>query len=375
MVDLHSQHLSLKEKIKENLLNVFESSSFINGEEVKKFQKGMENYLNVKHVIPCASGTDALQLAFMALNLEPGSEVIIPAFTFISAAEVISLLGLKPVFVDIDPCHFTISPSEIEKSITPRTRAIVPIHLFGQCADMDNICRLAQIHHLYVIEDACQSMGADYFLKREDSSVTKMKSGTIGHIGCTSFFPSKNLGGCGDGGAVFTNDDLLADKIRMLANHGSAVKYKHQYVGINSRLDTLQAAILNVKLPLLDDFNQKRQQAADFYDKSLGICQKIKIPSRFKSSTHIFHQYSILCQNKEERDRLKTYLGENGIPSMIYYPAPLHLQECFSHLGYHRGDFPVSENVCDRILALPMHTELTNEQLNYISVRILDFFK
>lgn len=394
MVDLSSLHQRIGEEIRESIRKVFENSAFINGEEVKKFQEALEKYLNVRHVIPCASGTDALKLAFMASDLKPGDEIIIPAFTFISAAEAAAMLGLTPVFADVENDTFNVSVETIEKALTPRTKAIVPTHLFGQCADMAPIMELARRNHLLVIEDACQSLGADYIQgnptkkhtskeqdsrkeqnsRQEENAWTSIKAGTLGDFGCTSFFPSKNLGCCGDGGAIFTNNDLLANKARILANHGSEKKYNHIHIGLNSRLDNIQAAILNVKLPLLDTFNQRRQLAAQQYDEILKGIPQLKIPTRKTYSTHIFHQYSLVCQNQEIRDRLQIHLKNLGIPSMIYYPVPLHLQKCFSYLGYREGDFPVSEQLCQQILSIPMHTELRNEQIEEIGSAILKFF-
>lgn len=409
MVDLSSLHQRIGEEIHESIRKVFENSAFINGEEVRKFQGALEKYLNVRHVIPCASGTDALKLAFMASDLKPGDEVIIPAFTFISAAEAAAMLGLTPVFADVENDTFNVSVETIEKVLTTRTKAIVPTHLFGQCSDMAPIMELARRNHLLVIEDACQSLGADYIQETRENHLDKnpkfpnalhtsingnpgktytgkgsaqgmetspmsIKAGTLGDFGCTSFFPSKNLGCCGDGGAIFTNNDLLANKARILANHGSEKKYNHTHIGLNSRLDNIQAAILNIKLPLLDTFNQRRQQAARQYDEILKGVPQLKIPSRKTYSTHIFHQYSLVCPSQDSRDHLQMYLKNLGIPSMIYYPVPLHLQKCFSYLGYREGDFPVSEQLCQRILSIPMHTELRNEQIEEIGSAILKFF-
>lgn len=390
MVDLRLQHKHIRRKIRRSLKQLFINSDYINGHEVERFQHSLEKFLGIAHVIPCASGTDALQIALMALELEPGDEVIIPDFTFISAAEVVRLLGLTPVFVDIDPHTFNLDPDAVEQAITAKTRVIIPTHLFGQCAEMTRIMEIATRYRLYVVEDACQAMGAEYIM-REGSGQLQMgpftydyrcspqgvrkKAGTIGHIGCTSFFPSKNLGCYGDGGAVFTDDDYLAEKMRMIANHGSARKYYHSTIGLNSRLDSIQAAILNIKLPRLNWYNFKRRNAAHYYDTAFVSCMQLKVPSRCPHSTHIFHQYCLLCRSERERNELRFHLENRGIPSMVYYPVPLHLQECFADLNYKKGDFPVSEDTCKRILAIPMHTELRKKQLRYISSTILDFFE
>jgi len=370
MVDLNGQYLKIKSETDNAIQSVIDHSEFINGRAVNDFQKNIEQYLSVKHAVPCANGTDALQIAMMSLSLQPGDEVITSNFTFIATVEVIALLGLKPVLADVDPDTFLITPQSIEKLITPRTKAIVPVHLFGQCCDMEEILNIARKYNLYVIEDAAQSLGTDYIF----SDGRKQKAGTIGHIGCTSFFPSKNLGCFGDGGALFTNDDELAVMIRSIANHGMKVRYYHDHVGINSRLDTIQAAILDVKLKYLDTYNLARQKAAAFYDDAFENNSQIQIPKRVKNSSHIFHQYTLVLKNVD-RNALKAYLQEKRIPAMIYYPVPMHLQEAYKNLGYKEGDFPVSEKLCKTVISLPMHTELDIRQLEYISLSINEFIK
>ncbi len=370
MVDLNGQYLKIKSETDNAIQSVIDHTEFINGRAVNDFQKNIEQYLSVKHAIPCANGTDALQIAMMSLSLQPGDEVITSNFTFIATVEVIALLGLKPVLADVDPDTFLITPQSIEKLITPRTKAIVPVHLFGQCCDMEEILNIARKYNLYVIEDAAQSLGTDYIF----SDGRKQKAGTIGHIGCTSFFPSKNLGCFGDGGALFTNDDELAVMIRSIANHGMKVRYYHDHVGINSRLDTIQAAILDVKLKYLDTYNLARQKAAAFYDDAFENNSHIQIPKRVKNSSHIFHQYTLVLKNVD-RNALKAYLQEKRIPAMIYYPVPMHLQEAYKNLGYKEGDFPVSEKLCKTVISLPMHTELDIRQLEYISLSINEFIK
>jgi len=370
MVDLTTQYNKIKTEIDQAMQEVIQSSAFINGPQVKQFKENLANYLDINHVIPCANGTDALQIALMALELKPGDEVITPDFTFISTVEVIKLLGLKPVLVDVDQDTFNISVEGIKEAITENTGAIVPVHLFGQCADMKEIMQLARQNNIPVIEDVAQALGTDFYSKENSQ-----KAGTIGHIGCTSFFPSKNLGCYGDGGALFTNDDELADKIKAIGNHGSFKKYYHERVGVNSRLDTLQAAILDVKLNYLDKYNKSRQWAASIYDKELSDISQIRIPSRNKFSSHIFHQYTIVLDKGLNRDELKDYLKQNGIPSMVYYPVPVHLQDAFSDLGYSKGDYPVSEYLAQSVLSLPMHTELTEEQIGKITQTIKSYFK
>lgn len=370
MVDLNTQYLRLKEGIDAALAQTMNHMLFINGPEVKEFQEDFEKYLGVKHVIPCANGTDALQLALMAFAIKPGDEVITSNFTFISTVEVIALLGLKPVVVDVNLENFNILPQEIEKKITPRTKAIIPVHLFGQAANMDAIVEIAQKYQLKIIEDVAQSIGGEYY---GDGSSTK-KLGTIGDVGCTSFFPSKNLGCFGDGGACFTNDDIVAQKLRELANHGSAKKYYHTSIGVNSRLDSMQAAILNVKLCHLDDFNKRRNVVAEYYDRHLADIEQLRIPHRSELSNHVFHQYTLRVVGGN-RDVLQDVLLKAGIPSMIYYPLPIHKQEAFLSLVDGNEQFPNSDLLSEQVLSLPMHTEMDLDQLKYIVDTIKEFFK
>jgi dTDP-4-amino-4,6-dideoxygalactose transaminase len=367
MVDLQTQYQHIKKEIDLGIQTVIDSATFIKGPAVKSFQEHLEAYTGAKHVIPVGNGTDALQIALMALNLQPGDEVITPTFTFIATAEVVALLGLKPVVVDVDWDTMNISVEAIRKAITPRTKVIVPVHLFGQCANMDAIMDIAREHNLYVVEDACQAIGAQYTSK--DGSIRQ--AATIGHIGCTSFFPSKNLGCYGDGGAIFTNDDALADKMRAIANHGMVIRYHHDEVGVNSRLDSIQAAILDVKLPHLNEYIASRQRAAAYYDKVFGNHPNTIIPAREPQSTHVFHQYTLRLVNVN-RDTLRDALAEKGIPSMIYYPIPLHLQKAYQDPRYQAGDFPVAEKLAACVLSLPMHTELDDEQLAYITQNVLE---
>lgn len=368
MVDLRSQYEKIREEVNAGIQEVIDTTAFIKGGKVVDFQHELEAYLNVKHVIPVGNGTDALQIALMALGLKPGDEVITPTFTFIATAEVVALLGLTPVVVDVNPDTFNISVEAIKNAITPRTKAIVPVHLFGQNADMEAILNLAQEHNLFVVEDACQSIGSVYSF----SDGRKLKSGCMGDIGCTSFFPSKNLGCFGDGGALFTNNDALAAKIRSVANHGMVVRYHHDIVGVNSRLDSIQAAVLQVKLKHLDEYNAARQAVADYYDKSFSTTDKLIIPGRSADSTHVFHQYTLKLKDIN-RAELQKYLADKGIPAMVYYPVPLHLQKAYQDDRYKAGDFPVAEKLCDCVLSLPMHTELTEEQLAYITRTVLEF--
>jgi len=370
MVDLKSQYEEIKPEIDAAIREVIDSTAFINGPAVNKFQQNLETYLGVKHVIPCANGTDALQVSMMALGLKPGDEVITTSFTFIATAEVIALLGLTPVLVDIEPNTFNIDPQAIERAITPKTKAIVPVHLFGQSADMEAIIKIAEKHKLHVIEDNCQAIGADYIF----TDGTKKKTGTISIVGCTSFFPSKNLGCYGDGGAVFTNDDALATKLRQIVNHGMTVRYYHDMIGVNSRLDSIQAAVLDIKLKRLDEYAQKRNQAAAYYDKAFENEPHLKTPVRFNKSTHVFHQYTLVT-NGIDRNKLQEFLTSKGVPAMIYYPVPLHLQKAYLDPRYKEGDFPVTEMLCKTVISLPMHTELDEEQLNYITSSVLEFFK
>ena len=368
MVDLRSQYLGIKSEIDKGIQEVIDSCAFINGPAVQNFQKNLEKYLGVKHVIPCANGTDALQVAMMALNLGPGDEVITTSFTFIATAEVIALLRLIPVLVDVDPDTFNIDPQAIRRAITPKTKAIVPVHLFGQTAPMEEIMQIAADHNLFVIEDNCQAIGADYIFQ----DGTRKKAGTIGHIGCTSFFPSKNLGCYGDGGAIFTNDDELEKQLRVVVNHGMTVRYYHDYVGVNSRLDSIQAAILSVKLARLDEYAAKRRAAADFYDQAFAGHPKLKTPVRYSGSTHVFHQYTLVTSDVD-RKALIEFLGSKEIPAMIYYPVPLHMQKAYLDPRYKPGDFPVTEHLCNTVFSLPMHTELDREQLEHITGSVLEF--
>lgn len=370
MVDLHQQYLKIKEKVDEQIKNVVDSTAFINGPEVRFFQNELENYLDVKHVIPCGNGTDALQVAMMALDLKPGDEVITTTFTFVATAEVIALLGLTPVLVDVDPDTFLISVDAIENAITEKTKAIMPVHLFGQNADMGKILDLAEKHHLYVIEDAAQSIGSDYIF----ADGTRKKSGTMGDFGCTSFFPSKNLGCYGDGGAIFTNNDKLAEKASMVVNHGMKVRYYHDEIGVNSRLDSIQAAILRVKLPELDKYNDARRKAADFYDHAFKDEENIITPKRVENSTHVFHQYTLKIKNID-RSALQEHLKEHNIPAMVYYPVPLHRQKAYRYNNVKNNSFEVADKLSEEVISLPMHTELSQEQLEFITKEVLNFVK
>ena len=370
MVDLKGQYEKIKTEVDAGIQEVLNTTAFINGPAVKEFQADLEKYLNVKHVIPCANGTDALQIAMMALDLKPGDEVITASFTYVATAEVIGLLGLTPVLVDVYPDTFDIDIEAIEKNITPKTKAIVPVHLFGQCADMERIMALAKKHNLYVIEDVAQAIGADYTF----SDGRKQKAGTIGDIGCTSFFPSKNLGCYGDGGAMYTNNDDLAKKMRMIAHHGQSVQYVHDVLGVNSRLDTIQAVVLKAKLKHLDEYATARNRVADYYDKTFANNPKLKTPVRAKNSTHVFHQYTLQL-NGIDRTKLREQLSEKGIPAMIYYPIPLHMQNAYKSDRFKQGDFPVTEKLCASVLSLPMHTEMDEETLKYITDTVLDLTK
>lgn len=368
MTDLNSQYLRIKEEIDEAIQEVIDSTAFIQGPQVNLFANSLSKYLNSKAVIPCANGTDALQIAMMALDCKQGDEVILPVHTYIATAEVIALLGLTPVFVEVDEKTFNIDVSLIESKITSKTFAIVPVHLYGQCADMEPLLKIAQKHNLYVIEDAAQALGAQYTF----SDGSTMRAGTMGTVGCTSFFPSKNLGCFGDGGAVFTQDTILAEKIKVIANHGQKIKYHHEVIGVNSRLDTIQAAILNVKLKYLDVYEKSRNEVADFYDRELSSIPFIETPLRTKNSTHVFHQYTVKIKGIE-RDTFKSYLESKGIPSMIYYPVPLHLQKAYGKPHYPTGSFKVTEQLSRTVLSLPIHTEMTVEQLSYICATIKDY--
>ena len=368
MVDLQTQYQHIKEDIDRGIQAVIDSASFIKGPAVATFQTNLEQYTGAKHVIPVGNGTDALQIALMALGLQPGDEVITPTFTFIATAEVVALLGLKPVVVDVDWDTMNISVEAVRKAITPKTKAIVPVHLFGQCADMEALMQIAKENNLYIVEDACQAIGAVYTF----ADGTKKQAATMGEIGCTSFFPSKNLGCYGDGGAIFTNDDELAAKMRAIANHGMVVRYYHDTVGVNSRLDSIQAAVLDAKLPHLNEYIAARQTAADYYDKAFAGNSHVLIPARSNNSTHVFHQYTLRLVDVD-RDALRNALAEAGIPAMIYYPVPLHMQKAYQDSRYQAGAFPVAERLADCVLSLPMHTELDEEQLAYITEHVLQF--
>ena len=367
MVDLQLQYQKISKEIDEAIHDVVVSTKFINGPTVKEFAEDLATYLHVKNVVPCANGTDALQIAMMALNLQPGDEVILPAFTYVATAEVIALLRLTPVMVDVDSKTFLIDCDQLEKAITPKTKAIVPVHLFGQCADMERIMQIAAQYNLYVIEDTAQAIGADYTF----SDGRKMKAGTIGNIGATSFFPSKNLGCFGDGGAMFTNDDTIAKRLKMIANHGQTIQYQHDDIGVNSRLDTIQAAVLKVKLKYLDEYAKARNIVADYYDKAFQNHPNLLVPQRVKNSTHVFHQYTLQTKNID-RDELRKYLGENDIPAMVYYPIPLHHQKAYADKRYD-GKLPITENLCKCVISLPVSTEMDEEQLDFISTHVLQF--
>ena len=367
MVDLKRQYHKIKTEVDEAVLNVIESTAFINGKPVQEFANNLSSYLGVKHVIPCANGTDALQIAMMALDLKPGDEVITPSFTFIATTEVIALLRLTPVFVDVDPKTFCMDPAALEKAITSKTRAIVPVHLYGHVAPLDEIMAIAKKHNLVVIEDNAQAIGGDYFSRNGTQ-----KTGTIGHIGTTSFFPSKNLGAYGDAGAIFTNDDALADKMKMVANHGQRKRYYYEIVGCNSRLDTIQAAVLNIKLRHLDEYIKARQAVADFYDKAFANNAKITTPYRASYCSHVFHQYTLLLHGVD-RDGVNAFLAEHHIPSMIYYPVPGHQQQMFSHYETANVSLPTTDWLTERVISLPIHTELDNEQLNFITTKVLEY--
>ncbi|MBO9201530.1 MULTISPECIES: DegT/DnrJ/EryC1/StrS family aminotransferase [Niastella] len=369
MVDLKQQYAKIKTEVDSAIQEVMDSTSFINGKAVHDFAAGLSKYLGVKHVIPCANGTDALQIALMALDLEPGDEVIIPSFTFIATTEVVALLQLKPVFVEVDPKTFCIDPIAIERAITPKTKAIIPVHLYGQAANMEAILEIASRHNnIPVIEDNAQAIGGDITL----SNGTVKKTGTLGTIGTTSFFPSKNLGCYGDGGAIFTNDDTIAEALRMIANHGGAKRYYHDRVGCNSRLDSIQAAVLNVKLPRLDEYIAARNNAAAFYDKAFAGHSKITVPNRASYCNHVFHQYTLLLEGVD-RDGLNQFLAGHNIPSMIYYPVPAHRQKMFEAFGGAKYELPITDWLTERVISLPMHTELSNEQLQFITSKVLEF--
>lgn len=367
MVDLQTQYERLKPEIDQAVLAVMQSSRYIGGPDLEAFQHELESYLGVKHVIPCANGTDALQICMMALGLKPGDEVIVPTFTYVATAEVIALLGLTPVMVDVESDTFCIDLQQVETAITEKTKAIVPVHLYGQCADMEGLMKIAEAKGIHVIEDNAQAIGSDYHFSDGRSS----KSGTIGTFGCTSFFPSKNLGCFGDGGAICTNDDELAAKAKVIASHGQTKLYVHDEVGCNSRLDAIQAAILSVKLPHLDDFIARRIAVANRYDSAFENAEGIETPFRHSRSKHVFHQYTLVLKGIN-RDALKAFLEENDIPSMIYYPIPLHKQKAYANSDFNR-DFNETEKLCSSVISLPIHTEMEAEQQDYIIDKVLEF--
>jgi dTDP-4-amino-4,6-dideoxygalactose transaminase len=368
MVDTRTQYHKIKPEVDKAVIGVMESTAFINGKPVQEFANNLSSYLDVKHTIPCANGTDALQIAMMALGLQPGDEVITPSFTYIATTEVIALLKLTPVFVEVDAQTFCMDAASLEKAIGPKTKAIVPVHLYGHAAPMEPIMAIAKKHNLYVIEDNAQAIGCDYTFP----DGTKKKTGTIGQIGTTSFYPSKNLGAFGDGGAIFTNDDGLAAKMKMIANHGQSKRYYHDVVGCNSRLDTLQAAILDIKLKHLDEYIAARRKAADHYDKVFAGNSKIKTPFRAAYSNHAFHQYTLILEGVD-RNSLNQYLADNSIPSMIYYPVPGHKQKMFEEFNVASQSMPVTDWLTERVISLPVHTELDEEQLDFITKKVLEF--
>ena len=371
MVDLIAQYQTIKQEVNASVLQTIESGAFINGPAVQQFKKQLESYLNVRAVIPCGNGTDALQIALMALDLAPGDEVIVPAFTYVATAEVIGLLRLKPIMVDVDPYTFNMTAKIVEKALTSNTKAVVPVHLFGQSVDMQPLIELSQKHGFYLVEDNAQAIGADYtFLDGKTQ-----KTGTLGHIGCTSFYPSKNLGAFGDGGAIFTNDEALAHKIKMIASHGQSKRYYHDLIGVNSRLDSIQATVLNIKLKQLDDYAKARQSLATFYNQNLEHIAALTLPLVQPNSTHVYHQYTLKVAG-DQRDALQQHLKEHQVPSMIYYPVPLQVQKAFQGLGNTVGlELPVTEQLCKEVLSLPMHTEMDEEQSQYICDTIQAFFE
>lgn len=370
MVDLKRQYQQIKQEVDAAIHEVIDTASFINGKAVQDFSASLAAYLGAKHVIPCANGTDALQIAMMALDLQPGDEVITPSFTYIATTEVVALLKLQPVFVDVDPKTFCIDPVALEKAITPRTKAIVPVHLYGQSADMEAIMAIANKHGIPVIEDNAQAIGSDFYF----SDGSRQKTGNIGTIGCTSFFPSKNLGCYGDGGAISTNSDELAAKMKKIANHGQSVRYYHDIVGCNSRLDSIQAAVLNVKLPRLDTYIDARRKAADFYDQAFAGNPRITTPFRAANNKHVFHQYTLQLEGVD-RDGLNKFLAGHEVPSMIYYPVPAHRQQMFATSGGASFVLPVTDWLTERVISLPMHTELDQDQLDFISSKVLEFIQ
>ncbi len=369
MVDLVSQYAKIKDEIKLELDKVLDSAMFINGPAVHEFQADLEKYLEVKHVIPCANGTDALQVIMMAYDFHKGAEVLVPSYTYVATVEVIALLGLKPVFVDVYPDTFNIDIEDVESKITEHTVAIVPVHLYGQCVEMERLMTVAKKHNLKVFEDTAQAIGSDYTF----SNGSRAKAGTIGHAGATSFFPSKNLGAYGDGGAIMTNNDDLAAKLRMIVNHGQSKRYYHDSIGVNSRLDAMQAAVLKVKLKYIDQYNKARRIVADRYDEAFSKSDKVTIPLRSEFSTHVFHQYTIKLADGVDRDGLNTFLSERSIPSMIYYPVPNHLQKAYAYFGYQKGDFATTEDLCSRVISFPIHTEMYEAQQLIIINGVLEY--
>lgn len=368
MVDLVSQYEAIKNEVDKAIQNVITTAAFIGGPDVKEFQKELENYVGVKHVIPCANGTDALQIAFMALGLKPGDEVITSDFTFAATVEVVGLLQLKPVIVDVDPDTFNISVEAIKKAITPKTKAIIPVHLFGQCADMEAILKLAKEHNIYVVEDTAQAIGATYTF----SDGTAKSAGTMGDIGTTSFFPSKNLGCYGDGGAIFTNNDELAVLMRSIVNHGMGERYYYERIGVNSRLDSIQAAVLRIKLRHLNQYAANRNKAADYYDNFFKNFPNVTTPVRAKNSTHVFHQYTLKIAGINQFE-MQEFLSKKGVPAMIYYPVPIHTQKAYEPERFNHADFPVTNELCKTVISLPMHTELSDEQLNFICEAVKEY--
>lgn len=371
MVDLKSQYDRIKPEIDSAIQEVLNQTAFINGPQVKKFAEELKEYTGADFVVPCANGTDALQIAMMALDFKPGDEVIVPAFTYVATVEVIALLGLKPIFIDVTEDTFELDVTKFESKISDRTVGIVTVHLYGQCSNMEEILRIAETYHLKVIEDTAQAIGAVYTF----SDGRKMQAGTMGNIGTTSFFPSKNLGCYGDGGAIFTNDQVLAEKIQMIANHGQKRKYYHDSIGVNSRLDTLQAAILSVKLKYLNQYTIARNKVADRYDAAFSNHSRICIPARVKNSTHVFHQYTVKLHESVDREAFKSYLGDKGVPTMVYYPLPLHLQKAYLEYGGKEGQYPVSEKLCKQVISFPIHTEMHSYEQDYIIEQILNYFK
>lgn len=370
MVDLQQQHQKIQQQLDEAIARVIQSARYINGPEVAEFSQNLSQYLDVPHVVPCANGTDALQIAMMALNLKPGDEIILPSFTYVATAEVIKLLGLTPVLVDVNETDFLIDVSKIESAITPNTKAIVPVHLFGQCANMDAIMQIAKKYNLFVIEDTAQAIGATYTFA--DGRI--LRAGTIGDVGCTSFFPSKNLGCLGDGGAMFTRNEQLAKRLKMIANHGQSIQYHHDDIGVNSRLDTIQAAILNIKLQTLTACENARNKVAQQYDEAFVNHPNFEIPARVSNSTHVFHQYTLKCKGIN-RDELRSFLADKQIPTMVYYPIPLHAQKAYQSDKYPLGTLPVTESLCSKVISLPMSPEVTVDQIEYIIGHINEFCK